>query len=334
MQRRRLGRSGLMVSELCLGTMTFGADTDESTAHRMLDAFVDRGGTFIDTANGYAEGESEQIIGRWLKGRTREDLVIATKVYHRTGPHANDRGLGRKHILAAVEASLRRLQTDYLDLYQTHVFDENTPIEETLSTLDDLVAAGKVRYLGASSYSGWQLQKSIDLARTRGWEPFVCLQPLYNLLDRDAEWELVPLARSEGLGLIAWSPLRMGILAGGYRRPIDTPLPGTRIERLDQNGGDAWSRYATDRTWRVLEVVEAVANRTGHSMAQVSLRWLMQRPGVTAPIIGARTLAQFEDNLGALGWTLTDDDLDLLNDVSDQQLPYPYDVHAWARTLP
>lgn len=313
--------------------MTFGGDTDERVAHQMLDAFAEAGGTFIDTANGYTGGASEEILGRWLKRRRRDDFVVATKVFHRVGRGGNDRGNGRKHLLAAVEASLRRLDTDYVDLYQTHVFDENTPLEETLSTLDKLVASGKVRFIGASSHSGWQLQKSIDLSRQHGWEPYVCVQPLYNLLDRDTEWELVPLCQEEGLGLIAWSPLRMGMLTGKYRRGMTQPLPQTRIERLDDSGDWAWSRYANEHTWTVLDTVTEIAKETGKSVAQVSLRWVMQRPGVTAPIIGARTFAHFEDNLGVLGWSLTDEQLSRLNAVSEPRIPHPYDVLLWARTL-
>jgi aryl-alcohol dehydrogenase-like predicted oxidoreductase len=332
-EQRFLGRTGLRVSELCLGTMTFGGDTDEETARRMLDAFVVNGGTFIDTADGYNDGRSEEILGRWLANRSRDDLVIATKVFHRTGPGANDRGLGRKHLIAAVEGSLRRLRTDYLDLYQAHVFDETTPLEETLSTLDDLVRVGKVRYLGASSFSGWQLQKSIDLARQSGREAYACLQPLYNLVDREAEWEHVPLCQAEGLGLIAWSPLRMGLLSGRYRRGMAGPLPGSRIERLDANGEDAWTRYAAEPTWRVLDALDKVAAETGRTVAQVALRWLLQRPGVTAPIIGARTFEHFEDNLGAAGWSLDHDQLAALTAAGERALPYPYDVLAWARGL-
>ncbi|HEY8456758.1 MAG TPA: aldo/keto reductase [Actinopolymorphaceae bacterium] len=333
MEQRHLGRTGLSVSELCLGTMTFGRETDEPTAHRMLDAFADAGGTFIDTANGYSNGASEEILGRWLKRRRRDDFVIATKVFHRVGPGSNDRGGGRKHILSAVEDSLRRLGTDYIDLYQTHVFDENTPLEETLSTLDHLVRSGKVRFLGASSYSGWQLQKALDLARQHGWEPYVCLQPLYNLLDRDAEWELIPVCLAEGLGLIAWSPLRMGFLSGRYRRGMTRPAEGTRLETFYANNSPEWTRYANEHTWQVIDTVADIARETGRSMAQVSLRWLMQRPAVTAPIIGARTMAQLEDNVGAVGWSLTDEQMERLDAVSEQRLPYPYDVQAWARTL-
>lgn len=332
MEQRFLGRTGLRVSELCLGTMTFGGDTDEETARRMLDAFVGAGGTFIDTADGYNDGRSEEIIGRWLGGR-RDELVIATKVFHRTGPGPNDRGLGRKHLIASVEASLRRLRTDYLDLYQAHVFDETTPLEETVATLDGLVRDGKVHYLGASSFSGWQLQKAIELARQSGREAFACLQPLYNLVDRDAEWELVPLCQAEGLGLIAWSPLRMGLLTGRYRRGMTGPLPGSRIARLDARGEEAWTRYATEPTWRTLDALHQVAAEAGRTVAQVALRWLLQRPGVTAPIIGARTFEHFEDNLGAAGWSLDDDQLTALTTASERPLPYPYDVLTWARSL-
>ncbi len=333
MERRFLGRTGLAVSELCLGTMTFGNETDEATAHTMLDTYVDAGGTFIDTADGYSGGASEEILGRWLKHRQRDDLVIATKVFHRVGAGHNDRGNGRKHLLAGVEASLRRLGTDYLDLYQTHVYDEHAPIEETLSTLDTLVRAGKVRFIGASSHSGWQLQKSIDLARQHGWEPYTCLQPLYNLLDRDAEWELVPVCLAEGLGLIPWSPLRMGFLSGRYRRGVSLPPPDTRIERLNDHGDPIWTQYATEETWRVIDVLDDLARETGRTMAQLSLRWLIQRPAVTAPIIGARTISQLEDNLGAVGWALTDDQLGRLTAVSERRLPHPYDVLHWAATL-
>lgn len=331
MEQRFLGRTGLKVSELCLGAMSFSNWTDEQTSHQMLDKFVEAGGTFIDTADVYNAGGSEEVVGRWLKTKQRDDLVIATKVYGDMGPGPNDGGAGRKHIVAAVEASLRRLGTDYIDLYQVHVFDDATPLEETISTLDKLVSSGKVRFVGASNYSGWQLQKSVDLARQHGWEPFVCLQPLYNLLDREAEWELIPVCQAEGLGLIAWSPLRSGWLSGAYRRGMTAPVSGGRIDQQsnqDPEWGETWQKYANEHTWNVLDTVHAVAEETGKSPAQVSLRWLVQRPGVTAPIIGARTLAHFEDNLGAAGWKLSDEQMNRLTSASDQRLPYPYDVLA------
>lgn len=326
MEYRHLGRTGLKVSELCLGTMLFGDRTDEATAHRMLDRFVAAGGTFIDTADVYGAGASEEIVGRWLARRSRDDLVIATKAYGDMGPGPNDGGAGRKHLISAVEASLRRLGTDYLDLYQIHVFDDATPIEETLSTLDGLVRAGKVRFLGASNYAGWQLQKSIDLARRSGWEPFACLQPLYNLLDREAEWDLLPVCQAEGIGVIPWSPLRGGWLTGRYRRGMAAPPQGSRVDADPDAGGwpEAWATYANEQTWDIIDALVDVAEQTGRSPAQVALRWLMQRPGVTAPIIGARTLEQLEDNLAAAGEPLAAEHMDRLTAVSERPLPYPF----------
>jgi aryl-alcohol dehydrogenase-like predicted oxidoreductase len=326
MEFRYLGRTGLKVSELCLGTMHFGGRTDEATAHRMLDRFVEAGGTFIDTADVYGAGASEEIVGRWLARQPRDNLVIATKAYGDMGPGPNDGGAGRKHLLSAVDASLRRLRTDHLDLYQIHVFDDATPIEETLSTLDGLVRAGKVRFLGASNYAGWQLQKSVDLARQHGWEPFACLQPLYNLLDREAEWDLVPVCRNEGVGIIPWSPLRGGWLSGRYRRGMAAPPAGSRVDVQAADGGwpEAWETYANDRTWDVIDALVEVAEKTGRTPSQVALRWVMQRPAVTAPIIGARTLEQLEGNLAAAGSPLADEHVRRLTAVSDRPLPYPF----------
>ncbi len=329
MEYRFLGRTGLKVSEICLGAMTFGRESDEQTSHQMLDRFVEAGGTFIDTADVYSAGESERVLGRWMKAKSRDDLVIATKVYGSMGPGQNDAGAGRKHILSAVEASLRRLGTDYIDLYQVHIFDDGTPIEETLSTLDRLVVSGKVRFLGASNYTAWQLQKSVDVARHHGWESFACLQPLYNLLDRGVELELIPVCRNEGVGVIPWSPLRGGWLSGKYRREMSGPPAGTRIDQAAREGWqEQWGVYANERTWAVLDAVRAIAAETGHSPAQVALRWLLQRPAVTAPIIGARDLDQFADNLGAAGWSLTAEQVDRLTAASDTDLPYPHDVLA------
>ena len=326
MEYRFLGRTGLRVSELCLGTMTFGRESSEELSRQILDRFVEAGGNFLDTADVYSRGLSEEIIGRWLKGKRRDDFVIATKVRFPMGEGPNEVGLSRKHIMAAVEASLRRLGTDYIDLYQVHCWDDVTPLEETLSTLNDLVRSGKVRYIGASNYSGWQLQKAIDVSRQRGWEPFCCLQPLYNLLDRSAEWELLPVCANEGLGVIPWSPLRGGWLSGKYRRGMAAPLEGTRIWEAERHGwSESWSRYNNERTWSVLDTLFAVADEVKKTPAQVALRWLLQRPGVTAPIIGARTIEQLEDNLGAVGWELSQEQMERLNQVSAVQLPYPYD---------
>jgi aryl-alcohol dehydrogenase-like predicted oxidoreductase len=326
---RYLGRTGLKVSELCLGAMTFGRETSEADSHTLLDTFVNAGGNFIDTADVYSQGISEEILGRWLQGQQRDDLVIATKVRFGMGQGPNDVGLSRKHILAGVDASLRRLQTDYIDLYQVHCWDPGTPLEESLSTLNDLVRMGKVRYIGASNYSGWQLQKAVDLSRQQGWEPFASLQPLYNLLDRSLEWELVPLCQNEGLAILPWSPLRGGWLTGKYSREM-TELPeGTRLKKAEEEGwSESWSAYNTERTWTILDALKAVADEAGKNQAQTALRWLLQSPGVTAPIVGARTLAHLQSNLGAVGWSLSQAQMERLNQVSQPDLPYPYNFIA------
>jgi len=329
---RFLGATGLRVSELCLGAMTFGRESSEEDSHRMLDRFVDAGGNFIDTANVYSTGRSEEILGRWLAGRKRDDLVIATKVRFPMGTGPNEVGLSRKHILASVEASLRRLRTDYIDLYQVHCWDAITPLNETLSTLNALVQSGKVRYLGASNFSGWQLQKAIDLSRQMGWEPFVCLQPQYNLLTRTLEWEVLPVCQNEGLGVIPWSPLRGGWLSGRFRRGMEGPPSDSRIAVAEERGwGERWSAYNNEHTWSVLDVLFAVSEEAGRMPAQVAINWLLRRPAVTAPIIGARTMQQLEANLGATGWELTPDQVERLNQASDPGLPYPYDHIAGAQ---
>jgi aryl-alcohol dehydrogenase-like predicted oxidoreductase len=325
MNYRRMGKTGLKVSELCLGAMTFGGDSTEETAIQMLNRFAEIGGNFIDTANGYNAGASEEILGRWLKGQKREDWVIATKVRFPTGDKPNDWGLSRKHILDAVHASLRRLNTDYIDLYQVHMWDATTELAETLSTLNDLVHSGKVRYIGVSNFSGWQVQKAVDLSRQMGWEPFTCLQPLYNLLDREAEWELFPVCLNEGLGIIPWSPLRGGWLSGKYHREMAGPPDNTRVKNAEIHGWtESWSDYNTDHTWGVIDALRAVAEEASKTPAQVALNWVLNRPGVTAPIIGARNMSQFEDNLGAIGWSLTPEQVAKLDKASSKRLPYPY----------
>jgi aryl-alcohol dehydrogenase-like predicted oxidoreductase len=333
MEYRHLGKTGLTVTELCLGTMTFGREASEAESVALLDRFVEAGGTFIDTADVYSRGVSEEIVGRWLKAKDRDDFVVATKVRFGTDDPANRRpnrfGLSRKHIMAAVDASLSRLQTDYIDLYQVHNWDNATPLEETLSTLNDLVHAGKVRYIGVSNYAAWQLQKALDISRANGWEPFVSLQPLYNLLDRELEWEHLPLCRAAGLGVIPWSPLRGGWLTGKYHRGMDAPPSGTRIELASKQGwSETWARYGNEQTWQVIDTIIAIGEESGKSPAQVALRWVMQQPGITAPIIGARNMEQLESNLGAAGWSLNDEQLRRLKEVSDRQLPYPHDRHA------
>jgi aryl-alcohol dehydrogenase-like predicted oxidoreductase len=336
MNYRHLGKTGLMVSELCLGAMTFGRENEasEQESLRMMDRFLGAGGNFIDTANVYSTGVSEEIVGRWLKKQHRDNLVVATKVNFPMGSGPNDRGLSRKHILSSVQASLHRLQTDYIDLYQVHCWDRETPLEETLSTLNYLVTKGVVRYIGASNYTGWQLQRAIDVSRESSWEPFVCLQPQYNLLCRSTEWELTPLCVREGLGVIPWSPLRGGWLSGKFRRGMSAPPEGSRIELAEKKDwGEKWSAYNNEQTWRTLDALHQVAGAVNRSPAQVAINWLLQKHGVTAPIIGARRMEQLESNLGAAGWSLSPEDVAKLDSASESALPYPYDFIAKAGRL-
>lgn len=329
MEYRFLGATGLKVSELCLGAMTFGRETTEEDSYKILNRFIEAGGNFIDTADVYSQGASETILGKWLEGQKREDLVVATKVRFAMGEGPNDSGLSRKHIMAGVEASLRRLETEYVDLYQVHMWDPKTPLEETLGTLDTLVKSGKVRYIGASNYAGYQLQKSVDISLRLGWEPFSCLQPLYNLLDRSIEWEILPVCERQGIGVIPWSPLRGGWLSGKYKRGMTAPPPNTRVEDATKFGwSEAWNVYDNERTWNVIDALLAIASEIGKSPAQVALRWLLQRPSVTAPIIGVRTIQHLEDNLGIVGWKLSPETMERLNNVSRMDLAYPYNSLA------
>lgn len=329
MAYRLMGRTGLKVSELCLGAMTFGRETTEVDSFAILNRFVEAGGNFIDTADVYTRGASEEIVGRWLKTKHREDCVIATKVRFAMGDAQNDVGLSRKHILAGVEASLRRLGTDYIDLYQVHAWDPLTPLEETLSTLNDLVRRGLVRYIGASNFRAWQLQKAVQLSRHHGWEAFACLQPQYNLLCRATEYELLPLCTEEGLGVIPWSPLRGGWLSGKFYRGMEAPPQDSRIYRAEQQGwGEAWSKYNNEHTWGVLDALHEIAKEAEKTPAQVAINWLLQQQAVTAPIIGARTMVQLENNLGASGWSLSAEQVNRLNQASALPVSYPYDAAA------
>jgi aryl-alcohol dehydrogenase-like predicted oxidoreductase len=330
MEYRQLGKTGLKVSELCLGAMTFGRETTEEDSFRILDRFVEAGGNFIDTADVYTHGISEEIVGKWLRNNNRrDDFVIATKVRFAMGEGPNDVGLSRKHILAGVESSLNRLGTDYIDLYQVHAWDPVTPLEETLSTLNDLVRRGLIRYIGASNFRGWQLQKAIEISRKNGWEAFTCLQPQYNLLCRATEWELISVCQNEGLGVIPWSPLRGGWLSGKFHRGMTEPPKNTRVSEAEEKGwGESWSNYNNEFTWKVLDALYAVAKEAEKTPAQVALKWLLQRPGVTAPIIGARTIEQLEANLGASGWSLSVEQMQRLNQASELPVTYPYDQAA------
>lgn len=327
MEYRFMGRTGLKVSELCLGTQTFGWGADEKTAHAMADRFVEAGGNFFDTSNIYNKGQAEIMLGRWLKSRgRRSDFIIATKVFFPVGEGPNDTGLSRKHIFDAIDGSLRRLQTDYVDLYQVHCWDMSTPLEETLRALDDLVRAGKVRYLGASNFTASQLEKAIMLSRMNGWSRFDCLQPEYSLLVRSTEWELLPLCREEGLGVICWSPLAGGWLTGKYQRGEPPPLD-SRVGRRDR-WDDLPEQRESELTWRIVDVLLEISKAGGKTPAQIALNWLLQQPSVTAPIIGARTLEQLEENLGSVGWALSADEIAKLNAASEIPLPSPYNFIA------
>ena len=323
MEYRFMGRTGLKASEICLGCQTFGWGADEPTAHALADRFVAGGGNFFDTSNTYNEGRSETMLGTWINSRkNRAQIVVNTKVFFPAGQGPNDTGLSRKHILEQVDVSLRRLQTDYIDLYQMHCWDASTPLEETLRTLDDVVRAGKVRYLGASNYTPSQLMRAIMLSEMHNWARFDCLQPEYSLLVRSTEWELLPLCRSEGIGLIAWSPLAGGWLSGKYRRG-QPPPPDSRVGRADR-WDDQPEQRETERTWRIIDALDEVSKECGRSISQVALNWLLQQPGVTAPIIGARTMAQLDDNLGSVGWSLNAEQMAKLSAASDIPLPSPY----------
>jgi aryl-alcohol dehydrogenase-like predicted oxidoreductase len=325
MEHRTLGRSGCVVSNLALGTMTFGNETDEAGSHAQLDAFVEAGGTLIDTADVYTRGASEEIIGRWLASHRSADVVLATKGRFAMGDGGNDVGLSRRHLRRALDASLRRLQVDHVDLYQVHAFDPLTPLDETLRFLDDAVTAGKISYVGLSNYTGWQVQKLVDHAEFTGRVRPVTLQPQYNLLVREIEWEIVPACASTGLGLLPWSPLGGGWLTGKYARD-QRPSGATRLGEDPNRGVEAYDRRSTQqRTWDVIEAVEAIARDRGVSMAQVALAWLVDRPLVTSVILGARTLEQLRDNLGASGLHLSAEETARLDAASDPApADYPY----------
>lgn len=331
MRMRRLGSSGTLISELTLGAMTFGAETDEAAAHGIMDRYVEAGGTCIDTADVYSAGASERIVGTWLSDRHgRDDLVIATKgrfgLTGDAGPNA--RGASRGHLQRAVDASLTRLGVDVIDLYQVHAWDPLTPLEETLDTLDTMVRAGKVRHIGLSNVTGWQLQRAVLLARHHGWAEPVTLQPQYNLLDRGIEYEVVPVCELEGIGILPWSPLGGGWLTGKYRRD-EQPTGATRLGEDPGRGVEAYGARNTARTWAIVDAVCAVADEHGVTPAQVALRWVADRPQVTSVILGARTLEQLQDNVAAAALILEDGQRSRLDEVSAPPvIDYPYRLLA------
>jgi aryl-alcohol dehydrogenase-like predicted oxidoreductase len=308
--------------------MTFGAETDEAGAHAQLDRFVEAGGIFVDTADVYAQGSSEEIIGRWLADRPAsisESIVLATKGRFPMDRSPNGAGLTARHLTKALEASLRRLGVDSVDLYQAHAFDACTPLEETLRTFDGFVRAGKIRYYGFSNFLGWQLTKAVHLARALNLAPPVTLQPQYSLLVREIEWEIVPAASDAGMGLLPWSPLGGGWLSGKYKRD-ERPTGATRLGEDPDRGMEAYEKRNSEAiTWDVIDAVQTIAEARGVSMARIALAWVTDRPSVTSTILGARTLEQLEDNLGAADLHLTVAETDALNDASKPAVrDYPY----------
>ncbi len=327
MQLRRLGNSGAIVTAWCLGTMTFGAEADEATSFALMDTYAKAGGNFLDTADVYSNGVSEQIVGRWLKARPTEakQMLVATKGRFPTGDGPNDIGLSRRHLGLALDDSLRRLQIERIDLYQMHAWDGLTPLEETLRFLDDAVRAGKIAYYGFSNYLGWQVTKAAQIARFMGYAPPVTLQPHYNLIVRDIEFEVVPACLDAGMGLLPWSPLGGGWLTGKYRR--DTPPTGaTRLGENPNRGQESYGpRNASERVWTIIAALEAISKARGVSMAEVALAWVAARPGVTSVILGARTTGQLAENLKADGLMLTAEETARLDAASAPVMgDYPY----------
>jgi aryl-alcohol dehydrogenase-like predicted oxidoreductase len=322
---RSLGGTGLKVSVLSFGTMSFAGNdrqsvigtTDVAEARRLVDRCVEAGVNFFDTADVYSRGESERVLGEALKGR-RDRVVVATKVNSRMGDGPNDRGQSRSHIISGCEASLKRLGTDWIDLYQVHSWDGQTPLEETLSALDYLVQSGKVRYIGCSNYSGWHLMKARSVADRLRLQGYATQQINYSLLVRDVEYELVPIAIAEGIGILVWSPLAGGFLSGKFRRGQPAP-EGTRFAAQGDQG-----RFDMERAYDVVEAVSEIAESRGVSSAQVALNWLTTRAGVSSIILGARTEEQLADNLNAATWSLSDEELRQLDDLTLPRILYPY----------
>ena len=308
MEHVRLGRSGLQVSRLCLGTMTFGLQTDEATAHAICDRAAEGGVDFLDTSDAYplggdlsTRGITEEILGRWLRGK-RDRFIVATKCFAPTGPAPFDAGNSRKHIMSAVDASLRRLQTDYIDLYQLHGYDKNTPIDETLSALDDLVRAGKVRYTGCSNFLTYQLVRAYGRSETLGLAKFDSVQPRYNLLFRQIEREMLPFCSEEGVGVISYNPIAGGLLSGKHNRTAPPP-EGTRFT-LGQAAQNYQDRYWHDREFDTVDALGKLANQAGVSLVTLSVAWVLANKAVTAPIIGASRPEQLDASLAAAGYTL------------------------------
>jgi aryl-alcohol dehydrogenase-like predicted oxidoreductase len=331
MEYRSLGRSGLKVPELCFGTGTFGAgneifaawgNTQAEEARKLIDVCMEAGCNFFDTADIYSDGKSESVLGAAIKHLKREDILISTKATFRGGFQGpNSVGSSRYHLTQAIEGSLKRLGTDYIDVYHMHAFDAATPIEETLSTLDDFVHQGKVRYIACSNFSGWHLMKSLDISERYGWSRYVGHQVYYSLIGRDYEWELMPLGVAEGVGALVWSPLGWGRLTGKIRR--GHPLP--KQSRLQSKANvDIGPQPDEEYLYNVVDALDEVARETGKSIPQIALNWLLQRPTISTVVIGARDETQLRANLGSVGWKLTPGQIAKLDAASEAKLPYPY----------
>jgi aryl-alcohol dehydrogenase-like predicted oxidoreductase len=326
MNTRFLGNTGVRVSEICFGAMTFGGagywanigQLQQKEADELINLAIDSGVNFFDTADVYSEGLSEQILGRAL-GNKRKDVILATKVRGRTGPGPNDIGLSRKHIIDSCEASLKRLNTDYIDLYQVHSFDPRTPLEETLRALDDLVRQGKVRYIGASNFAGWQLMKALAISEKQNLERFVTLQALYSLIARDLENELVPLCLDQKLGILPWSPLGGGFLTGKYRRGKPRPQGARRSDPTNQ-----FLQFDEEKGFEIVDKLESIAQNHNATVAQAALNYLLRKPGVTSVIIGAKNKEQLADNLKASDWEMTQEEVAQLDKISTPPQVYPY----------
>jgi aryl-alcohol dehydrogenase-like predicted oxidoreductase len=327
MEYRQLGASGLTVPVLSFGTGTFGGKgeffeawgaTDVAEATRLIDICLDAGVTMFDSADIYSSGASESVLGAAIKGK-RDKLLISTKATFRSGDGPNQVGSSRFHLIEAVHTALKRLGTDYIDLFQLHGFDAKTPVEETLSTLDDLVRAGKIRYVGASNFSGWHLMKSLAVAERYGYPRYVANQTYYSLIGRDYEWELMPLALDQGVGAVVWSPLGWGRLTGKLRRGQGLPA-GSRLHKTAEKGPPVPDEYL----FRVVDALDAIAGQTGKTVPQIALNWLLQRPSVSTVLIGARNEEQLRQNLGAVGWNLTPEQIALLDKASAVRPAYPY----------
>ncbi|MBM4069271.1 MAG: aldo/keto reductase [Planctomycetes bacterium] len=326
MQTRRLGRTGLKVSEICLGTMTFGHQCDERTSFAIMDKAAEHGVYFFDTADVYpvppspdTAGQTEEIVGAWLQGQ-RDRFVLATKCRMRVGHDPNDEGLSRRHIMKAVEESLRRLRTDYIDLYQPHAPDPDTPLEETLRALDDLVRSGKVRYLGCSNYPAWQVALALGISARNGWARFDCVQPRYNLLYREIDAELLPFCRDQGIGVIAYNPLAGGFLTGRYEK-LDAPPPGTRFS-IGKTGELYRERYWQQAQLDAVQELKKFFEPRGKSLIQVAVRWVLDQPGITCAIVGASKPEQLDQSLPAIKLALTDEEREKCN-LAWYQLPRP-----------